>query len=149
MRRNLILFGFGLALAASVFSAGLAAQCNPPNISATIAYANVPIGKDLVIDYVTPRTMNGKFIYTVASLYSGSTPIGGGSCLALAPPFYLMGVNFIAANKARFRFTVPKEKSLIGLNLYLGGLVVDGTPLGTGASGGVLAHIRQEDWPLP
>ena len=147
MRRTIALV---LSVAVGLFLvSGVAAQCLPPNITATVANPNVPIGTDLVVDYVTPRSFNGKFVYTLLSLYPGATPIGGGYCLPLAMPFSLMGASYVAGGKATFRFTVPADKSLVGLNVHLAGIVVDGTPEGTGASNGVLVHIRLEDWPLP
>ena len=138
-----------LALTALVIASTASAQCNPPNITATRADENVPIGKDLVIDYVTPRHHNGMWIYTLYSLFPGSTPIGFGYCLPLAPPINLLGASYVAANKSQFRYTVPLNPALVGVNLHLAGMIANGTPIGTGASNGVLAHIRQEDWPLP
>jgi hypothetical protein len=117
MRHTLVLAA--LCIGIITFGSGVHAQCNAPNISATLAYANVPIGKDLIVNFVTPRMMNGKFIYTLCSPYEGVTPIGGGFCLPLAPPFSLLGASYIAANKARFRFTIPNDASLVGLNLHL------------------------------
>ena len=147
MRRTIALV---FAVAVTLFLAsGVSAQCLPPNITATVANPNVPIGTDLVVDYVTPRHFNGKYLYTLSSLWAGSTPIGGGYCLPLSPPFSLLGASYVAANKARFRLTIPKDKSLVGLSVYVAGIVADGTPAGTGVSNGVLVHIRLEDWPLP
>ena len=60
-----------------------------------------------------------------------------------------MGVSMVAANKARYDFPVPKDRTLVGVKVYMAGLVMDGTRIGTGVSNHVLCTIRQEDWPLP
>jgi hypothetical protein len=147
MRRSITFIALSLTVLLAISS--VSAQCNPPNISATIQNPNVKIGTDLVIDYVTPRHMNGKWIYTLYSLTSGTIPIDGGYCLPLGLPINLLGASFIAAGKSQFRYTVPNEPALAGVTLHLAGMVMDGTPAGTGASNGVLCTIRLEDWPLP
>jgi hypothetical protein len=147
MRRTTTLLA--TAALAVIISSGVAAQCNPHNISATIVNQDVPIGQDIVINYVTPPSHNGLWIYTFQSLWTGAIPIGFGYCLPLSPPVNLFGCNYIAANKAQFRFTVPREPALVGLQIHLAGVVANGTPAGTGTSNSVLAHIRLEDWPLP
>ncbi|MBN2490313.1 MAG: hypothetical protein JXQ29_05645 [Planctomycetes bacterium] len=147
MRRTIALV---LSVAVGLFLvAGVSAQCVAPNITATVASPNVLIGTDLVVDYVTPRHFDGRFVYTLLSLYPGATPIGEGYCLPLSPPFTLIGASYVAVDRARFRLRVPADKSLVGLSICLAGMVVDGTPAGTGASNGVLVHLRLEDWPLP
>ncbi len=138
-----------LAAVALVLVGVASAQSLPPNITATLVNVDVPIGKTIHIDYVTPRHHNGRYIYTIASLFSGYTPIGYNYLLPLSPPFYLMGINMVAANKAKYGFPIPKDPTLVGVKVYLAGLVLDGTKIGTGVSNHVLCTIRQEDWPLP
>jgi len=147
MRRSTIFVGLSLMILLA--STSISAQCLPPNISATIQNPNVKIGTDVVIDYVTPRYMNGKWIYTLYSLTPGVIPINGGYCLPLSLPLTLAGASYIAANKSRFRYTVPNDPALAGVTFHIAGMVADGTPAGTGASNGVLCTIRLEDWPLP
>ncbi len=137
-----------LAALALILCGNLQAQPGP-NMTATLASADVPIGKDIVIDYVTQPSHNGQILVTLWSLYSGYTPVGFGFLLPLAPPLNIMGYSMVANNKANFRFNVPMNPGLVGINLYMAGLVTDGTPSGTGVSNNVLCTIRQEDWPLP
>jgi len=147
MRRSIIFVGLSLAILLGTST--VTAQCLPPNITATIQNPNVKIGTDLVIDYVTPRHMNGKWIYTLSSLQPGIIPIVGGYCLPLSLPINLLGASYVGAQHAQFRYTIPNEPALAGITLHLAGMVADGTPAGTGASNGVLCTIRLEDFPQP
>ena len=91
----------------------LAAQYLPPDITATAAYTDIPIGQAVHIDYVTPRHHNGKILYTLMSPFPGQIPIGFGYCLPLAHPVTLMGYSLVAANKASFHFSVPMDPGFV------------------------------------
>ena len=132
-----------------ILGGALQAQPFPTNITATLAYADVPIGQDIVIDYVTQESHNGKVLFTLSNLSSGSTPIAFGYILPLAWPSNIMGYSMVANSSSNFRYNVPKIPALVGVNLYLAGLILDGTMPGSGTSNNVLCTIRQEDWPLP
>ncbi|MBN2491393.1 MAG: hypothetical protein JXQ29_11150 [Planctomycetes bacterium] len=138
-----------IAALSVILSAGVAAQCNPHNIAATILSQDVPIGQDIVVNYVTQGHHNGMWLYTLQSLWTGAIPLEFGYCIPLCAPVNLLGANYVASSKAQFRFTVPLEPALVGLKVYLAGVISNGTQLGTGTSNEVLAHLRLEDWPLP
>lgn len=147
MRRNVLILVAVLSLLC--VGAAVEAQCTPANITATILNQQVPIGTDLVIDYVTPVAMNGQCVYTLFSLYQGVTMIEYGFCLPLAQPINLLGYSLVTDGKSHFRFPVPKDPYLIGVKVHLAGMVAGGTKPKTGTSNGVLAHFRPEDIPLP
>ena len=146
---------FILAAAVSCFIGGqVIAQCAPPNILAKQItqigqpLGGIPIGQPLVIEYTGPRHLNGKWAYTLASVYSGNIPLGNGYCVPVGYPFFLMGINMFAAQKATMTYQVPNDTNLVGITLYIGGMVADGTPTGNGASNQIQCTIW-EDWPLP
>lgn len=147
MRRNAILFAAVLALV--LVASAVDAQCTPANIAATIASQKVPIGSNLVIDYVAPPVMDGQCVYTLWSLYQGVTMIEYGYCLPLAQPISLLGYSVLAGGKSKFSWPVPMNTNLIGVKVHLAGMVCGGTKAKTGTSNGVLAHFRPEDIPLP
>lgn len=146
------LFILAAVISVSLFELGTA-QCKEPNIVATQIpqsgrpIGGIPIGQPLVIEYKTPVNFDGKFVYTVASAFDGKVPLGNGYCLPVRYPFFLMGINPCRSGTATMKYQVPNTQALVGLTLYVGGMVADGTIGGTGASNQVRCTIW-EDWPL-
>ena len=63
------------------------------------------------------------------------------------------GAGQVVVKTTAFAITAGTRAGLQGSASYAGaptaGVVMNGTPAGTGTSNPVLAHIRLEDWPLP